>query len=48
MRECPGMPGAPQCPESISDCFIDMYPDDPLGLHPEAYVVTWPEEADDA
>ena len=27
MRECPGMPGAPQCPESICDCFIDMYPD---------------------
>ncbi len=31
--------GGPRCPESICDCFIDQYPDDPLGLHPEAFIV---------
>lgn len=31
--------GGPRCPEAICDCFIDQYPADPLGLHPEAYAV---------
>lgn len=31
--------GGPRCHEAICDCFIDQYPTDPLGLHPEAYVV---------
>ena len=48
MRECPGMPGAPRCPETRCDCFIDTHPDDPLGLHPEVFVVTEPKEAEDA
>lgn len=21
------------------DCFVDLYPDDPFGLHPEAFLV---------
>lgn len=36
-QECPL--GGPRCPEAICDCFIDLYPDDPLGLHPEAFLV---------
>lgn len=39
MTECPAFPGQPRCPESICDCFIDTYPDDPMGLHPEAFIV---------
>lgn len=39
MTECPAYPGEPRCPESICDCFIDTHPDDPLGLHPEDFVV---------
>ncbi len=31
--------GATRCPEWRCDCFVDVYPDDPFGLHPEAYVV---------
>lgn len=31
--------GGPRCPEAVCDCFVDLYPDDPLGLHPEAFVV---------
>ncbi|QLQ11153.1 MAG: hypothetical protein HZY75_13220 [Nocardioidaceae bacterium] len=22
----------------MCDCFVDQYPDDPFGLHPEAFV----------
>jgi hypothetical protein len=40
--ECPGMPGQPRCPEWLCDCFIDTHPDDPLGLHPEDFTVTYP------
>jgi hypothetical protein len=38
-RECPAMPGIPRCHDSICDCFRDVYPLDPVGLHPEAFVV---------
>lgn len=31
--------GGPRCHEAICDCFVDLYPDDPQGLHPEALVV---------
>lgn len=34
--------GGPRCPRSICDCFIEEYPDDPLGLHPEAFMVATP------
>jgi hypothetical protein len=38
--QCPyAPPGRTRCWESICDCFIDLYPDDPFGLHPEAFVV---------
>lgn len=38
--KCPyASPGRAKCPESICDCFIDVYPDDPFGLHPEAFAV---------
>jgi hypothetical protein len=40
--ECPA--GGRRCPPSICDCFIELYPDDPLGLHPEAFEVIWPGE----
>lgn len=30
------------CIASICDCFIEQYPDDPYGLHPEAFVVNPP------
>lgn len=40
MTDCPL--GGPRCPESICDCFIDTHPDDPLGLHPEDFIVTFP------
>lgn len=39
MSGCPAMPGQRRCPPSICDCFIDIYPDDPGGIHPEAFVV---------
>lgn len=35
--ECPL--GGPRCHEAICDCFVETHPADPLGLHPEAYVV---------
>lgn len=41
--ECPAFPGSPRCPESICDCFIETHPDDPLGPHPEDFVVTFPD-----
>lgn len=31
--------GLTRCPTWRCDCFIDSYPDDPMGLHPEAYMV---------
>ncbi len=31
--------GADRCPEWRCDCFIESYPDDPFGLHPEAFIV---------
>ena len=31
--------GQVRCPPSICDCFWDLYPDDPFGLHPEAFLV---------
>lgn len=31
--------GGPRCHEAVCDCWIDQYPDSPLALHPEAYVV---------
>lgn len=34
-------PGQDRCPEWRCDCFINLYPEDPLGLHPEAYAVLW-------
>lgn len=43
MTECPAFPGSPRCPESICDCFIETHPDDPLGPHPEDFVVTFPD-----
>lgn len=42
MSECPAMPGTQRCPEWLCDCFIDMFPDDPTGLHPEVFVVGFP------
>ena len=30
------------CVASVCDCFIEQYPDDPYGLHPEAFVVNPP------
>ena len=39
MPECPGMPGSPRCPTCLCDCFLNTHPDDPLGLHPEAFVI---------
>ena len=32
-------PGQRACPAWRCDCFVADYPDDPFGLHPEAYVV---------
>jgi hypothetical protein len=37
-------PGRRKCPEWRCDCFVDLYPDDPFGLHPEAFVVGVVEE----
>lgn len=38
--QCPYAPrGRRRCPPSICDCFVDTYPDDPFGLHPEAFLV---------
>lgn len=37
-------PGERACPAWRCDCFVDQYPDDPFGLHPEAFVVGSPEE----
>jgi len=42
--QCPyAEPGERRCPEWLCDCFVDTYPDDPFGLHPEAFRVVWPE-----
>jgi hypothetical protein len=38
--QCPYAPkGDRRCPPSICDCFIDQFPHDPFGLHPEAFIV---------
>jgi hypothetical protein len=38
--QCPyAEKGQARCPTWRCDCFIDLYPDDPFGLHPEAFVV---------
>lgn len=29
--------GGKRCPESICDCFIEWFPEDPLRLRPELY-----------
>lgn len=36
---CGGRPGKP-C--GSCDCFMDIYPDDPFGLHPEAFRIGGP------
>ncbi|MGH3499835.1 MAG: hypothetical protein ACRDQA_02860 [Nocardioidaceae bacterium] len=36
-----------RCPEWRCDCFIDTYPDDPFGIHPEAFVVTGIRQKDE-
>lgn len=40
--------GQTRCPSSICDCFIETYPDSPRELHPEAFIVVWPEDEGDA
>lgn len=38
--QCPYAPkGRRACSPAICDCFVDLYPDDPFGLHPEAFTV---------
>jgi hypothetical protein len=38
--QCPyAEPGQARCHPAICDCFIEQYPDDPFGLHPEAFLV---------
>lgn len=39
--------GGPRCTEDICDCFIDTHPEDPLGLHPEQFIVSQGEDDDD-
>lgn len=31
--------GRARCPEWRCDCFVDAFPEDPFGLHPEAFLV---------
>lgn len=31
--------GQDRCPEWRCDCFVATYPEDPFGLHPEAFLV---------
>jgi hypothetical protein len=39
--QCPyAPPDRSRCPQWRCDCFIDLYPDSPFALHPEAFVVT--------
>jgi hypothetical protein len=40
--------GGERCPESMCDCFIDQYPDDPVNLRPEHFVILFPEPNKDA
>lgn len=35
--------GKDRCPAWRCDCFVDIYPEDPFGLHPEMYVVHIPQ-----
>lgn len=47
---CPGMGGTgPRCPRAICDCFIDTHPENPGGLYPEDFVVSFeqPKEGED-
>lgn len=37
--------GQAKCSSAICDCFVDTYPDSPFDLHPEAFVVTWPDSS---
>lgn len=46
--KCPYAPrGLDRCPPSICDCFVADYPDDPFGLHPEAFVIGEPADEGD-
>jgi len=37
--------GRTRCSTAICDCFIATHPfDNPQGLHPEAFTVTWPAD----
>lgn len=31
--------GATRCPSWRCDCFIEQFPDGPMALHPEAFIV---------
>lgn len=35
--------GKARCPEWRCDCFVDLYPGDPFGIHPEAFAVHLPQ-----
>ena len=35
--------GKTRCDPAICDCFINEFPDSPRALHPEVFVVRWPE-----
>lgn len=38
--QCPwAEDGEAKCPEWRCDCFIDMFPESPFALHPEAFIV---------
>lgn len=46
--ECPGMGGTgPRCHEAICDCFIDTHPENPTGLYPQDFIVTFPPKPHD-
>jgi hypothetical protein len=32
----------PRCPHGICDCFIDTHPENPGGLYPEDFEVSFP------
>jgi hypothetical protein len=36
--------GRTRSSSAICDCFIEQYPDDPFGLHPEAFTVNIPKD----
>lgn len=39
--------GRARCPSWRCDCFVELYPDDPFGLHPEAFIVGQPPVDDE-